>query len=74
LADCGYNSGSLVAKDPWCGMGTGGDLFQVSTTHTTRVYSDQHLAWPDRRHRHRFQAHVIHAAVNGGLHCGWNRL
>ena len=49
-------------------MGAGGNLFEVGAADAAGVNANQHLAGADRWDRDSFQANIVYAAVDGGLH------
>ena len=53
-------------------MRAGSDLLQVGTADTTRMYFEQYLARADFWHWNRVKTNVVHTAINGGQHLGWN--
>jgi len=52
-------------------MRAGGDLFQVGATDPAGMDADEEFSGADHGNGDRFQANVVHTAINGGLHgCG----
>src|SRR2546430_747861 len=64
---------SLVTENARRRMGSSGNLLQICATNSAGVYPKQQLAGANLGHRHRFQANVVGAPVNGGHHRRGNR-
>jgi hypothetical protein len=68
LAHFDDGSSHLMSEDAGRGMGASMNFFQISATDAAGGYLDQKFSRPNLRHRHSFDAHVIHAAIDDGLH------
>ena len=58
---------AAVTKNTRRGVGTGRDLFKIRAAYPAGVDSKQNLAGPDFGHRHFFQAHIVHAAIQAAF-------
>ncbi len=70
FADFRNDPRSFVAKNTRRGVGAGSDLLKIGSANSASVDSNQNFSVPDFGDRHFLQTHVVHAAIDGGLHRG----
>ncbi len=68
FADRGNFAGRLVSEDARRGMRASGNFFEVGAADSTGVHADEHFTGANRGDGDGFEADIVHAAVNGGLH------
>ena len=59
-----------MSEDARGGMGAGGNLLEVGAANAAGMDADEHLSGTDLRDGDGFEADIIDAAVDGGLHGG----
>jgi hypothetical protein len=72
LADGGNYTCSFVSENAGRGVGAESDFFEVGAADAAGVNANQDLARADGGDWDSFDANVILAAIDSGLHSGWN--
>jgi hypothetical protein len=65
--------GHFMPEDARRGMRAGGDLLEVGAADAAGMNAYQSFAGTDLRHRNRFEANIILAAIHRGAHRDGNR-
>src|SRR5215469_18101341 len=69
-----HHTRGLVSEDAWSQMRPGCDLLEIGATDATGVHAYEKFAGSNGRHRDGLHTHVVLAAIDGGKHCGWDRV
>ena len=71
ISDGCNHPGRFVTEDARGGMRSGRNLFQIGSTDSARMHTDEQFTRTDRGHRDCLKADVIDTAIDGGVHsCG----
>ncbi len=74
VADGGDYAGGFVSEDARGRMGTGGDLLEVGAADAAGVNAEEHLTVGDLGYGDGFEADVVYATVDCGLHGRGDRM